>query len=65
MDMKLELVLTGPDGSLWLARDVHHGQPPDNYMDTARLRADTGFQLEYDVARAVPDYAAWLRKHDR
>jgi hypothetical protein len=33
MDMKLELVLTGPDGSLWLARDVHHGQPQGNGRD--------------------------------
>jgi UDP-glucose 4-epimerase len=24
-------------------------RPPDNYLDTTRLRADTGFRLEYDV----------------
>ena len=37
----------------------------DNYLDTTRLRADTGFQPEYDVERAVPDYVDWLRHHDR
>ena len=41
------------------------GRPPDNYLDTTRLRADTGFRPEYDVERAVPDYAGWLRRHDR
>jgi UDP-glucose 4-epimerase len=38
---------------------------PHNYLDTTRLREDTGFQPEYDVERAVPDYADWLRTHDR
>jgi hypothetical protein len=28
---------------------------PHNYLDTTRLREDTGFQPEYDVERAVPD----------
>jgi UDP-glucose 4-epimerase len=40
-------------------------RPPDNYLDTARLRADTGFGPEYDVDRAVPDYVDWLRGHAR
>lgn len=40
-------------------------RPPDNYLDTIRLRADTGFRPEYDVERAVPDYVDWLRGHDR
>jgi nucleoside-diphosphate-sugar epimerase len=39
--------------------------PPDNYLDTTRLQADTGFRPEYDVERAVPDYVDWLRGHDR
>jgi UDP-glucose 4-epimerase len=35
-------------------------------LDTARLRADTGFRPRYDVDRAVADYVAWLRAgHDR
>ena len=25
---------------------------------------DTGFRPEYDVERAVPEYAGWLRLHD-
>ena len=40
-------------------------RPPDNYLDTTRLREDTGFRPEYDVERAVPDYVGWLRRHDR
>jgi UDP-glucose 4-epimerase len=40
-------------------------RPPDNYLDTTRLRADTGFRPEYDVERAVPDYVDWLRRHER
>jgi UDP-glucose 4-epimerase len=40
-------------------------RPLDNYLDTTRLRADTGFRPEYDVERAVPDYVDWLRRHDR
>ena len=38
---------------------------PHNYLDITRLREDTGFQPEYDVERAVPDYVDWLRSHDR
>ncbi|HWL96887.1 MAG TPA: NAD(P)-dependent oxidoreductase [Nocardioidaceae bacterium] len=37
----------------------------DSYLDTTRLREDTGFRTEYDVERAVPDYVDWLRGHDR
>ncbi len=40
-------------------------RPQDNYLDTTRLREDTGFRPEYDVERAVPDYVDWLRRHDR
>jgi UDP-glucose 4-epimerase len=38
---------------------------PHNYLDITRLRQDTGFEPQYDVERAVPDYADWLRSHDR
>jgi len=37
---------------------------PDNYLDTTRLREDTGFRPEYDVERAAADYVDWLRAHD-
>jgi len=35
------------------------------YLDTTRLREDTGFRPQYDVERAEPDYVDWLRGHDR
>ncbi|MDN3360036.1 NAD(P)-dependent oxidoreductase [Actinomadura sp. DC4] len=31
------------------------------HLDTTRLREDTGFRPEYDIERAVADYAGWLR----
>ncbi len=34
---------------------------PGNPLDITRLRADTGYQPEYDTARAAADYIAWLR----
>jgi UDP-glucose 4-epimerase len=34
---------------------------PGNPLDITRLREDTGYQPEYDTARAVSDYIAWLR----
>jgi UDP-glucose 4-epimerase len=54
-----------PGANITLPAGRSPGRPPDNYLDTSRLRADTGFRPEYDVEGAVPDYAAWLRRHDR
>jgi UDP-glucose 4-epimerase len=34
---------------------------PGNPLDITRLHDDTGYQLEYDTARAAADYIAWLR----
>lgn len=35
-------------------------------MGITRLRADTGFESEYDNDRAVADYLTWLRAgHER
>jgi UDP-glucose 4-epimerase len=45
--------------------DGHSPERPHNYLDITRLREDTGFAPEYDVERAVADYADWLRTHDR
>jgi UDP-glucose 4-epimerase len=53
-----------PGANITLPAGRSPGRPPDNCLDTSRLRADTGFRPEYDVERAVPDYAAWLRRHD-
>jgi UDP-glucose 4-epimerase len=54
-----------PGANIALPEGRNLERPPDNYLDTTRLRTDTGFRPEYDVENAVPDYAAWLRSHDR
>jgi UDP-glucose 4-epimerase len=54
-----------PGANVTLPEGRNPDRPPDSYLDTTRLRADTGFLPEYDVARAVPDYVDWLRGHDR
>jgi UDP-glucose 4-epimerase len=54
-----------PGANLTLPEGRNPNRPPDNYLDTTRLQADTGFQPEYDVARAVRDYVDWLKRHDR
>jgi UDP-glucose 4-epimerase len=54
-----------PGANITLPEGRSPERPPDNYLDTTRLRADTGFRPEYDVERAVPDYVDWLRGHDR
>ncbi|MFH7334087.1 NAD-dependent epimerase/dehydratase family protein [Streptomyces sp. KHY 26] len=37
------------------------GAVPSRWLDTTRLREDTGFSPEYDTAAAAADYIAWLR----
>ena len=59
----INAAVPGANVALPEGRDPH--RPPDNYLDTTRLREDTGFRPEYDVERAVPDYVGWLRRHDR
>src|SRR6266540_53180 len=54
-----------PGANVALPEGRNSDRPPDNYLNVARLRADTGFRPEYDVERAVPDYVDWLRGHDR
>jgi UDP-glucose 4-epimerase len=54
-----------PGANIALPEGRSPDRPPDNYLDTTRLRADTGFRPEYDVEHAVPDYVDWLRRHDR
>jgi UDP-glucose 4-epimerase len=54
-----------PGANITLPEGRNPDRPPDNYLDTTRLRTDTGFRPEYDVERAVPDYVDWLRGHDR
>jgi len=55
---------TPPGANITLPEGRNPDQPQDFYLDTTRLQADTGFRPEYDVARAVPDYVDWLRRHD-
>jgi UDP-glucose 4-epimerase len=54
-----------PGANITLPESRNPDRPPDNYLDTTRLQADTGFRPAYDVERAVPDYVEWLRRHDR
>jgi UDP-glucose 4-epimerase len=54
-----------PGANITLPEGRNPDRPPDNYLDTARLREDTGFEPQYDVERAVPDYVDWLSRHDR
>ncbi|HWG27189.1 NAD(P)-dependent oxidoreductase [Actinospica sp.] len=46
--------------------ELPDGHDPQNtrarsWLDTGRLRQDTGYQPEYDTERAVADYLDWLR----
>ena len=54
-----------PGANITIPQGRNPDRPRDNYLDTTRLREDTGFRPEYDVERAVPDYVDWLRRHDR
>ena len=54
-----------PGANITLPAGRNPSRPPDNYLDTTRLREDTGFRPEYDAEHAVLDYAGWLRRHDR
>jgi UDP-glucose 4-epimerase len=54
-----------PGANITVPAGHNPDRPPGNYLDITRLRLDTGFQPGYDVDRAVPDYAAWLRHHDQ
>jgi UDP-glucose 4-epimerase len=53
-----------PGADITLPEGRNPDQPQGNYLDITRLKEDTGFQPEYDVERAVSDYASWLRRHD-
>ena len=35
------------------------------FLDTTRLREDTGFEPSYNVERGVDDYTRWLRKGNK
>lgn len=48
------------DGS-FLKDGTTPGSPGPTYCDITRITADTGYQPEYPVERAIEDYIAWLR----
>jgi len=54
-----------PGADITIPEGRNPDRPPDNHLDITRLQEDTGFRPEFDVERAVPDYVAWLREHDR
>jgi UDP-glucose 4-epimerase len=37
------------------------GPSEDLYLDTTRLREDTGFEPTYGVERGIAEYVDWLR----
>ena len=50
-------VVPGAEPPLEPGRSPHGAEA---YLDTTRLRADVGFEPEYDLDRAVADYVGWL-----
>jgi len=53
-----------PSANITLPSGRNPARSPDNYLNIARLRNDTGFKPQFDVDRAVPDYIDWLRRYD-
>jgi UDP-glucose 4-epimerase len=49
---------TAPEADLELPAGTNH---PGSALDITRIHDDTGFQPQYDTARAAADYIAWLR----
>jgi UDP-glucose 4-epimerase len=52
---------TGTGYALPAGNDPQQTRRPRIWLDTSRLRQDTGYEPEYDTARAVADYIAWLQ----
>jgi UDP-glucose 4-epimerase len=51
-----------PDARLELQAGRNpRGYGHDIYLDTARLRDDTGFEPQYDTTAAAADYVDWIR----
>lgn len=61
----IEQVIPGATVTLQPGRNPS-GAGQDIYLDTTRLREETGFRPEFQLERAVADYVAWLRAgHER
>lgn len=54
-----------PQANIAIPQGRNPVRPPDHYLDITRLQVDTGFQPHYPIERAIPDYIAWLGRHDR
>jgi len=59
----IEAAVPGTKLDLLPGRAAGPGEDP--YLDISRLTADTGFEPEFDVERAVADYVGWRREHGR
>jgi UDP-glucose 4-epimerase len=53
----IKLAIPGAELPLELGRSPNGAMA---YLDPTRLQADTGFEPEYDLHRAVADYISWL-----
>lgn len=55
-----------PGSSIVIPQGRNPARPHDNnYLDITRLQDDTGFEPQYDLDRAVLDYAGWLMRQER
>jgi UDP-glucose 4-epimerase len=40
------------------------GSQLNRYFNISRIRSELGFEPQYDIARGIADYIAWLQTHD-
>jgi UDP-glucose 4-epimerase len=52
-----------PGASIKLPEGSSGRSSADSYCDLTQIRADAGYEPEYDVYKGVADYAAWLRSN--
>lgn len=60
-DLRRTVIHTIPNAEIALRPGRSRAYRPDAYMDLDHLRTDTGYQLRYDVATGIAEYADWLR----
>jgi UDP-glucose 4-epimerase len=51
-----------PDSRLELEPGRSPGARPDPYLDISRLKDDLGWQPQWGLERAIPDYMEWLKR---
>ena len=52
-----------PNAQIELQSGSRPGGRKNAYMDTSRIRADTGFQPKYEMDQAMPEYIEWLKSN--